>query len=262
MSVGVAAVGQRCSRRSSPPDSVRAGLRGSGWVGLARRARLIGFEQVEAVESGCSRFDVRRCADAGAWWRSRRSSAARPVTPTWCCTTGASTPWTPRSRGRRRWRFAASASSPSGHRRTCWRRLAAGARRIDLHGRLVVPGFNDSHVHLITGANELVEVDLRSATERRRSRHAPAGLCRRRNRRAAGFGRLLGPRGLARAVAPDARGHRPGDAGSPGVRLAARRAHGAGQQPRAEAGRASRATHRCPTAARSSRTRPANRRAC
>ncbi len=38
-----------------------------------------------------------------------------------------------------------------------------GARRIDLHGRLVVPGFNDSHVHLITGANELVEVDLRSA---------------------------------------------------------------------------------------------------
>ena len=39
----------------------------------------------------------------------------------------------------------------------------AAARRIDLHGRLVVPGFNDSHVHLITGANELVEVDLRSA---------------------------------------------------------------------------------------------------
>lgn len=38
-----------------------------------------------------------------------------------------------------------------------------GARRIDLQGQLVVPGFNDSHVHLITGANELVEVDLRSA---------------------------------------------------------------------------------------------------
>ena len=38
-----------------------------------------------------------------------------------------------------------------------------GARRIDLHGRLVVPGFNDSHVHLIDGANELVEVDLRAA---------------------------------------------------------------------------------------------------
>ncbi len=49
--------------------------------------------------------------------------------------------------------------------------VLAGARsetrRIDLAGRLVVPGFNDSHVHLIDGANELVEVDLRSASSAR-----------------------------------------------------------------------------------------------
>lgn len=38
------------------------------------------------------------------------------------------------------------------------------ARRMDLQGRLVVPGFNDSHVHLIDGATELVEVNLRSAS--------------------------------------------------------------------------------------------------
>ena len=44
------------------------------------------------------------------------------------------------------------------------RRLAgAGTRVIDAGGRLVVPGFNDAHVHLIDGANELVGVDLRPA---------------------------------------------------------------------------------------------------
>ncbi len=35
--------------------------------------------------------------------------------------------------------------------------------RIDLGGRTVVPGFNDSHVHLVDGLTELVEVDLRDA---------------------------------------------------------------------------------------------------
>ena len=37
-------------------------------------------------------------------------------------------------------------------------------RVIDAAGRLVVPGFNDAHVHLIDGANEIVGVDLRPAT--------------------------------------------------------------------------------------------------
>ena len=38
-----------------------------------------------------------------------------------------------------------------------------GTRVIDAGGRLVVPGFNDAHVHLIDGANEIVGVDLRRA---------------------------------------------------------------------------------------------------
>jgi predicted amidohydrolase YtcJ len=46
------------------------------------------------------------------------------------------------------------------------RRLAgAGTRTIDAGGRLLVPGFNDAHVHLVSGAEELVGVDLRPATD-------------------------------------------------------------------------------------------------
>lgn len=37
------------------------------------------------------------------------------------------------------------------------------ARVLRAGGRLVVPGFNDAHVHLIDGANEIVGVDLRPA---------------------------------------------------------------------------------------------------
>jgi predicted amidohydrolase YtcJ len=36
-------------------------------------------------------------------------------------------------------------------------------RRINLAGRTVLPGFNDSHVHLIDGGTQLVEVNLRDA---------------------------------------------------------------------------------------------------
>jgi predicted amidohydrolase YtcJ len=43
----------------------------------------------------------------------------------------------------------------------------AATRVIDAGGRLVVPGFNDAHVHLIDGAAELVGVNLRSATDER-----------------------------------------------------------------------------------------------
>ncbi|HSL21874.1 MAG TPA: amidohydrolase [Vicinamibacterales bacterium] len=40
-------------------------------------------------------------------------------------------------------------------------------RVVDLGGRLVVPGFNDAHVHFIDGAGELVGVNLRPAADER-----------------------------------------------------------------------------------------------
>lgn len=41
--------------------------------------------------------------------------------------------------------------------------LPSGARVIDAGGRLVVPGFNDAHVHLLEGAKDLLSVNLRDA---------------------------------------------------------------------------------------------------
>ena len=44
------------------------------------------------------------------------------------------------------------------------RKLAGPATRVfDAGGRLVVPGFNDAHVHLLSGADEIVGVNLRPA---------------------------------------------------------------------------------------------------
>ena len=46
------------------------------------------------------------------------------------------------------------------------RKLAGPTTRvIDAAGKLVVPGFNDAHVHLLDGANELVGVDLRPSKD-------------------------------------------------------------------------------------------------
>src|SRR5262245_50698876 len=39
-------------------------------------------------------------------------------------------------------------------------------RRIDLGGRLVLPGFNDAHVHFLSGGFQLSGVDLRDAATR------------------------------------------------------------------------------------------------
>ena len=41
----------------------------------------------------------------------------------------------------------------------------ASTRVVDAQGRLVVPGFNDSHVHLVSGADEIVGVDLRPSKD-------------------------------------------------------------------------------------------------
>ena len=60
------------------------------------------------------------------------------------------------------------------------RRLAGPATRvIDAGGRLIVPGFNDAHLHLIAGAEALVGVDLRASRDegdlaRRVERYAAA----------------------------------------------------------------------------------------
>jgi predicted amidohydrolase YtcJ len=52
------------------------------------------------------------------------------------------------------------------------RRLAgAGTQTIDAKGRLLVPGFNDAHVHLVSGAEELVGIDLRPARDERDFTH-------------------------------------------------------------------------------------------
>lgn len=44
---------------------------------------------------------------------------------------------------------------------------ATAARIVDAQGRLVVPGFTDSHVHLVTGGLRLNSVQLRSAKSRK-----------------------------------------------------------------------------------------------
>jgi len=44
------------------------------------------------------------------------------------------------------------------------RHVTDRTRVVDAHGRLVVPGFNDAHVHLIGGAKDLLSVNLRDAT--------------------------------------------------------------------------------------------------
>ena len=111
------------------------------------------------------------------------------------------------------------------------------ARRIDLQGRTVIPGFNDSHVHLVDGGTELTEVDLRDAKSGAEGGRADRGVCEEAAERPLDPRRLLGSRALAGAAAADARAHRRRDPGQPGVRAAPRRAHGAGQQPGAEAGR-------------------------
>lgn len=43
--------------------------------------------------------------------------------------------------------------------------IGPGTRVVELDGRLVVPGFNDAHVHLLSGGFGLLSVDLRDASD-------------------------------------------------------------------------------------------------
>jgi predicted amidohydrolase YtcJ len=58
-------------------------------------------------------------------------------------------------------------------------RIGPGTRVVELRGRLVVPGFNDAHVHFLAGGFSLLSVDLREAADeaeltRRITDHAKA----------------------------------------------------------------------------------------
>ncbi|MBI3208483.1 MAG: amidohydrolase [Candidatus Solibacter usitatus] len=54
----------------------------------------------------------------------------------------------------------------------------AGTRAIDLKGRLLLPGFNDSHVHFFTGGEELSGVQLRDARSEKEFRDRIAAFAR------------------------------------------------------------------------------------
>src|SRR6267142_2580658 len=43
--------------------------------------------------------------------------------------------------------------------------IGSGTRVVELHGRLVVPGFNDAHVHFLSGGFGLLSVSLRDARD-------------------------------------------------------------------------------------------------
>ena len=129
--------------------------------GVNRLIRLVGLIGLVGFRLACGAAVVLSTGLPRRWCRRR------PVNRISSCTTGASTRSTPTQP----W---AEAVAICGERIVAVGTSAevlAGARpetrRIDLAGRLVVPGFNDSHVHLIDGANELVEVDLRSASSAR-----------------------------------------------------------------------------------------------
>lgn len=57
--------------------------------------------------------------------------------------------------------------------------VGPGTRVIDAGGRLLLPGFNDAHVHLISGAEELIGVDLRPARSEDEFRQRLAGFAAR-----------------------------------------------------------------------------------
>ena len=109
----------------------------------------------------CLRGGRRRLVPRGHWRRvGRRAGAAgRPRSSS----TPASGPSIRAGPRPRRWRWSATGS---------WRSAAAprssdlrgpGTRVIDAGGRFLMPGFNDAHIHLMTGGAQLDNVDLKDA---------------------------------------------------------------------------------------------------
>ena len=58
------------------------------------------------------------------------------------------------------------------------RRAGPSARVIELHGRRVVPGFNDAHVHFVPGGQGLASVQLRDAASQAEFRQRIASFAR------------------------------------------------------------------------------------
>jgi predicted amidohydrolase YtcJ len=129
------------------------------------------------------------------------------------------------------------------------------ATRVDLAGRRVVPGITDSHVHFLSGGDELLAPDLRSAQSADEVARRPRDRGGARAEGHVAHERLVGPRELARRRAADRRPRSIVRAGPSGLRLASRRAHGGRERSSRCAWRASRATRPTPRAARSCATR-------
>ena len=123
-------------------------------------------------------------------------------------------------------------------------------RRLELAGRPVVPGFNDSHVHLIDGGTRAAEVDLRDATTPQEVRaRLIAAYVRTQPKGRWILGGFWDHEAWPEKDAADARADRRGDAGQPGLRSAARRPHGPGEHAWRCRSPASRAKRRRPKAA-------------
>ena len=63
---------------------------------------------------------------------------------------------------------------------------------IDLHGRLLLPGFNDAHVHFLDGGASLISVELGTRKQSRRIQGAHRRSSPRRARQAHGFATATG----------------------------------------------------------------------
>ena len=105
---------------------------------------------------------------------------------------------------------------------------------VDAHGATVLPGFNDSHIHLLSGGLAFSELDLSGTTTLEAVKAAIARL-RDRARRSTVDRRPRLDLRLVRRPA-DATTARRADARSAGIPDRVRRPHGLGEQPRPEAG--------------------------
>jgi hypothetical protein len=115
---------------------------------------------------------------------------------------------------------------------------AAGPKTkiIDAQGRLVLPGFNDAHVHFLSGGFQLSQVDLRTADSPAELTRRIKGVCRPRQTRSLDHRRRLGPRALDRRASPHQTNDRRGDNERACLRQPARWTHGTCEFNRAETG--------------------------